>query len=409
MKALQFTANIPRYLVSRAVRPLFPPICWSRVSCLRYADVPEPRLPGPDWVRVQVRYAGICGSDLHLILLHNSPITSALTSFPFVVGHESVGIVVEAGPAAADIAPGTRVVVEPILPCATRGIDPPCPACQRGDRNQCSHFADGRLSPGLLIGACQDTGGTWSRSFVAHRSQVLRVPTVVSDENAVLVEPFASALHPILRSFPADDETVLIVGGGVIGVCAIAALRAQGSRCRIVALVNHRHQGELAARFGADVVVTRRGSSGHDDELVRTLGARSRPAVMGPPLLIGGADRTFDCAGSRSSVEESLRFTRAGGRVVLVGLAGVLPGVDWTPIWLKELDIRGSFAYADEQADGRRIATCQLALDLLADRRVDLGSLVTHRYPLAAYERAFDVVARKRRSGVVKAVFAFDE
>ena len=85
-----------------------------------------------------------------------------------------------------------------------------------------------------------------------------------------------------------------------------------------------------------------------------------------------------------------------------------MPGVDWTPVWLNELEIHGSFAYGDENFEGRRVSTCQLALDLLAAGRIDLSPLVTHRFPLHEYQQAFETVLGKRRSGVVKAVFAFD-
>ena len=77
---------------------------------------------------------------------------------------------------------------------------------------------------GLMIGFCRDTGGSWSEEFVAHPSQVLPVPDHLSDEEAVLAEPFAVSLHAVLQNLPEDDDTVLIIGGGVIGLCAIVML-----------------------------------------------------------------------------------------------------------------------------------------------------------------------------------------
>ncbi|HET9017300.1 MAG TPA: alcohol dehydrogenase catalytic domain-containing protein, partial [Thermomicrobiaceae bacterium] len=224
MQALQFSDDVPRYALSKALGRGFKGIYWSDLACLQLREVPPPPLPSPGWVRVRTRYGGICGSDLGLVLLHSSTASAPFTSFPFTVGHENVGTVVELGGAVGDVAIGQRVVVDPLLPCAVRGFDDPCPACARGDYNLCERFREGALAPGMLTGFCRDTGGSWSPSFVAHRSQLVPVPESVSDESAVLAEPFAVALHAVLRNRPADDDTVLVIGAGVIGLCTVAAL-----------------------------------------------------------------------------------------------------------------------------------------------------------------------------------------
>jgi threonine dehydrogenase-like Zn-dependent dehydrogenase len=92
---------------------------------------------------------------------------------------------------------------------------------------------------------------------------------------------------------------------------------------------------------------------------------------------------------------------------VLVGLAGVPRGVDWTPIWLNELSLRGAFCYATETVAGEQINTLALALRLMADGKATLADLVTHRFALADYREALETVTSKGSSGVVKAVFAF--
>lgn len=152
MKAVVADITIPRYLATRGVGRFWRSAFTSRLSPIRFAEIPDPRLPGPDWVKVKVHLGGICGSDLHLVLLETSPSASVYASMPFVIGHENVGTVVEAG-SEAGVALGSRVVVEPLLPCATRGFAEPCAACARGDYNLCSRFADGTLAPGLGHGA----------------------------------------------------------------------------------------------------------------------------------------------------------------------------------------------------------------------------------------------------------------
>ena len=406
MKAIQLISSIPRYALTKMVGRLYQPAFWGPLSMLQLREVPEPALPGPEWVKIHTHYGGICGSDLHTIQLQNSPALSVFTSFPFTLGHESVGTVIEVGPQAGDLRPGDRVVAEGLLPCATRGIAEPCAPCRRGEFSRCRHLAEGTLAPGMSIGACRDTGGSWSPCFVAHRSQVFRVPPNVSDESAVLVDAFASALHGVMLRFPADHETVLILGAGIIGLCAIAALRAAGSRARILVSARYPFQAEMAQKLGASEVI-RTEAGGLEGALARITGGRLYKPLLGRDVLVGGADVTYECIGSARSLNDSLSLTASGGAVVLVGLASTPQGVDWTPIWLKELNVQGSFWCGTETFQGRRVRTFQLALDWLAEGRIDLAPLLTHRFRLEKYAQAFHVATHKGRYHTIKAAFAF--
>ena len=165
MKALQFERNLPRYAAARIAGSVVPGRggAWGP---LRLRDIDVPDLPTPDWVRVRPRLAGICGSDLATIDGRSSRYFEPIVSFPFVPGHEVVG----------DRDDGTRVVLEPVLGCAARGIDPPCGACADGDLGHCERVAFGDLEPGLQTGFCCDTGGGWSTLMVAHPDQLHAVP-----------------------------------------------------------------------------------------------------------------------------------------------------------------------------------------------------------------------------------------
>ncbi len=400
MKAVQFTQSIPRYLLCKAAGRFIPGMCWSHLSCLRYGEVPEPPLPTERWVKIRVRFGGICGSDLNLIRLHDSPALSPFASFPFVVGHEAVGTVAAVGAAAPHLAPGQRVVVDPMLACVSRGFTAPCPACRRGDFSLCERMTVGDVAAGLLIGGCRDTGGSWSPYLVAHADQVLPLPDAVDDLNAVLVDPFACALHGVLRLPPRPGDTVLVVGAGVVGLCTVAALRALGYRNRVLVLAKHRRQVELAARFGATEVVPLSRRSYAD--LAQALGARLLRPMLGPPVLQGGADLIYECVGTDASLDMTLRCARGGGRVLLLGLAGVTRHVDWTPVWLKELAVQGSFAVGSEAREGGRLRTYQLALDLLRTGRPDLRPLVTHRFPLHRYREAIATAMGRGRERAIK-------
>src|SRR5437763_8182479 len=214
MKALLFERSLPRFAAARLAATLSSSGSAARVGPLRLTDVDEPELPGPDWHRIRPRLAGICGSDLATIDARSSRWFEPIVSFPFVPGHEIVG----------DLDDGTRVVVEPVLACAARGIDPPCEACSEGDTDRCERLAFGHLQPGLQTGFCTDTGGGWSTALVAHESQLHRVPDGMSDEAAVMVEPAACAIHAAVAPGVTGD-TVAVIGAGTLGLCTIAALR----------------------------------------------------------------------------------------------------------------------------------------------------------------------------------------
>lgn len=401
--ALQMTDSIPRFVASKAVGKFRHDVYWGPFGCLRYRDVKVPDLPDSDWVRVRTIYGGICGSDIGTITLKTSTATTVFTSFPFTLGHENVGMISEVGNSDWSDLLGRRVVVDPLLSYPVRDLpQPPGRAL-----NHCLEWDRGEIAPGMLTGFCRDTGGAWSEEFVAHRSQLVAVPDHLSDEEAVLAEPFAVALHAVLRAMPSDDDTVLVIGGGVIGLCVIAAIRALGCQAQIVAIARYDFQAEEARRLGANVILGRARGEQLERELVEALDARTLKPVIGPDVVVGGADVVFDCVGSTSSVDQAMRFATSGGRVVMVGLTSELNGIDWTPLWLNELSIFGTYCYAIEEWQGERISTMALAVRLMAEGKADLAPLVTHRFKLAGYREALETVTSKGSSGVIKGVFDF--
>ncbi|MHB9059736.1 MAG: zinc-dependent alcohol dehydrogenase, partial [Bacillota bacterium] len=406
LKALQFTDSKFRYALGKALGQLYPGIHLSSLGNLLYRDVPEPRLPGQRWVRVRTRLAGICGSDLNLIRLHNSPSLSPFVSFPFTVGHENVGLIAEAGPAVKGFRPGERVAVDPLLACEAREIEPPCPHCQRGDFSICDNFTRGDLARGMLIGNCRDTGGGWSESFVAHETQLHHIPDDLSDEEAVLVEPLSCSLHAVARHRPADGEVVLVVGAGIIGLGVIASLRALGHKNRIIALARHEHQGEAAARMGADDVVRARGD--YDRKVASLVGASVHRPILGPPVIRGGPGLIYECVGNSRSISDALRLAGSGGRVVLAGLASKPSGVDWSRVWQSQLTIAGTCASGLEDIDGQAVSSFEKALQLMSARAVPFVGLLTHRFALADYRQAFETALDKGGNGLIKATFVFD-
>src|SRR5918994_3596126 len=265
----------------------------SRLSPLQLEEVAEPKLPTPDWVRVRPLLSGICGSDLGTLSAESSPYFSPITSPPFVMGHEILGEVVEDNPGFAVC---ERVVVEPTLGCEVRGIEPLCAYCASGRYALCANVVKGDISPGIQTGFCRDTGGGWSEgTLVAHPTQLHRVPQDVSDEAAAAIEPLACAVHAALENEPGPDETALVVGAGPVGLFVVAVLKKLTRAGRIICVAKYDRQKKEAFRLGADDVVHPKETY---EKLPTMLGTEAYKPEIGKPVVMGGADKVFECVGS---------------------------------------------------------------------------------------------------------------
>ena len=129
-----------------------------------------------------------------------------------MLGHEIAGRVIEAGPGAR-VPVGTRVAVDPCIPCAARGIDPPCANCARGWTSSCLNLDSRIVTGGRTLGFTQGLGGGWAEQALAHASMLHPLPDAVPDRGASLYEPVSIACHGLLRAAPDDGDPVLVVGG----------------------------------------------------------------------------------------------------------------------------------------------------------------------------------------------------
>ncbi|HVC24321.1 MAG TPA: zinc-binding dehydrogenase [Acidimicrobiales bacterium] len=391
MKEIVVERSVARFAAARAVAVVAGSGNGISVGPLRLADRDPRDLPGPEWVRMQPLLSGICGSDLATVDGASSRYFEPIVSFPFVLGHEVVGVVEADG--------GARYVLEPVLGCLARGIDPPCAACAAGRKGACERIAYGHLRPGLQTGFCADTGGGWSEGLVAHRSQLHRVPDDMSDDAAVVVEPVACAIHAALLGAVVPGERAVVLGSGTLGLATVAALRYHSLPASLVAVAKHPVQRELASALGADAVV----APGELERAVRRItGSLALPRSGAPTRLTGGADVVFDCVGTAQSIASSLDVVRPGGRIVLVGMPGTVR-VDLAPLWQREVTLVGAYAYGSEPtSDGPR-STFDLSFELVAAARLE--RLVSARYPLERYEEAVRHAAHAGRRGAVKVVF----
>jgi threonine dehydrogenase-like Zn-dependent dehydrogenase len=394
VKALRFERNLPRFAAA-TVAGRIAGGAGAKVGPLRLRSIDPPDLPGAGWTEIKPRLAGICGSDLSTIDGLSSRYFEPIVSFPFVPGHEVVADL----DAPCDGVPAGRVVLEPVLGCVTRGIDPVCDACARGDLGNCERIAFGAIEPGLQSGFCCDTGGGWSTRMVAHASQLHPVPAGWSDEAAVMVEPTACAVHGALAARVETGDLVVVLGAGALGLLTIAAVRRYAPACTVVAVAKHPVQRDLARELGADTVVA-------PGEVARAVRRATGTMALGDGDIVrltGGADVVIDCVGNDASLAQSLAVVRPRGRITMVGMPGRTQ-IDLTGLWQREITLAGAYAYGTETLpDGGRRRTFDLAFELVG--AADLGRLVSATYPLTRFEDAIAHAADAGARGAVRIAF----
>ncbi|MGH3935457.1 MAG: zinc-dependent alcohol dehydrogenase [Pseudonocardiaceae bacterium] len=396
--ALQYHRSAGRYFAARAVSSTraggrLAGALASNMAPLRLVERADPDPPGEPWSRIEPVLSGICGSDLGLLTGRSSPYLGPLTSLPFVPGHEVVGHTLDELPG---LPRGSRVVVDPVLRCAARGVLA-CPACIVGHTSRCDHITTGGLSAGLQTGFCADTGGGWSRRMLAHSSQLYLVPDALPDEIAVLLEPLACAVHAA-RQVPINPgASVLVIGAGTVGLLTLLALRKLTAAGEVHVIAKHAHQADRARELGATQVI---GTDSTARALRRSTGALLMEPELGAGYLLGGLDLAFECTGSPAGLDTALRSLRAGGTVVASGMPS--GGVDLTPLWYRELHLVG--AYASAVGDDSRRGDFPEAITLAGSAPLD--GYVDTKYPLERWRDALDHAAAAGRLGTIKVVFA---
>ena len=412
MKGVTFNVSVPHFLLAKTAGRISDSALYGLLSGVKMSDLPDPQLPGPDWVEIEVVAGGICGSDISNLTYSASPAMEPFGSFPAVLGHEIMGRVKSVGTNVSKMSQGQRVTVDPMISCTTRGYPPedPCSSCSEGLHCTCERagedgvtlIGDEPLSRGLTIGYHRDLPGGWGQTVLAHESQVFPVDDALSDNAAVLLEPLSIALHAVLRTPPEGEEPAFVIGSGTIALATIWALRATGFQGPILAQAKREHEQKLARTLGATDVV----APGFQarDALIDT-GASAYMPVVGPEVFSGGGfPLIYDCVGNQGSLAQSLGFASPRGRIVVIGCVAEFKKLDLTFVWARELRIRGAVGYGLETWRGERRHTFEIAHDLLLETGAPVQDMVTHAYPLDQYRDALRAAANHRKSGAVKVV-----
>lgn len=322
------------------------------VGDIRTVDVPEPT-PGPDDIVVKVEAAGICGTDRHLY-------KGEFPSLPgTTLGHEFSGIIVDAG--RSELATGSRVTCDPNTWCGN------CEQCQRGRVNLCVN--------NIATGIHRDGGFAEYCAFPAHKAHVL--PEHLDPLHGAVCEPLACTLHGMDIGNASAGERVLVIGGGVIGLLAVQLAHLAGSE--VMLLTRTASKQQLGQRLGADHVAA------CEDE------ARS--------LWPNGADLVVECAGVDATVSMSPRLTRAGGRIVILGVLPDGKQVSIEPFDLLFREIQMHFSFLNPFTHAR-------AAKMIAEGMIQVEPLITRQISLA---ETANVIANDACGGEVRAVVIPDQ
>lgn len=331
---------------------------WYAKKDLRYEDVPEPS-PAEGQLKVKVRLAGICGTDLKEYT--DGPGMIDRGRVPIIIGHEFVGTVAGLGEGVTGFEIGDRITAVGYRYCGK------CYFCKRGLYNICENAGFTGLT----------TDGCMAEYTVIPDYAAYKLPDSVSDELGALVEPLAVAFHAVRQGNINTGNTVAIVGAGTIGLSVLLAARAAGAT-GIYMVVRNKPRGELALSMGATAYINSENGS---------------PAEQIAGLTGGlGVDVSFECVGHPDTPQTALDLTRAGGITVILGIFEKPSSIHFQNVTFKQKSIVGSSIYVHE---------ANTVVKLLEEKKLDPAGLITARVPLKnAVTEGFEKLITNRKDNI---------
>lgn len=316
---------------------------------LEIQDKEEPQA-GKDQVKIEVKYAGICGSDIHTYEGHYE------VGVPVTLGHEFSGVVVEVGESVTAFKPGDRVTSE-----TTFYICGECEYCKAGDYNLCNHRKG--------LGTQQDGG--FAKYLIARESSVHHLPENVDYKSAAMTEPLACTHHAVEKTAISEGDIVVVIGPGPIGLFTAQVAKSRGATVLITGLTNDKVRLDKATEIGIDYAVNTQEQD--IKELVNSL-------TNGY-----GADVVFECSGAVPAAKQGLDLLRKKGQYGQVGLFAQ-PEVqfDLEKIIQKEIRVVGSRS--------QKPADWEPSLELMNNGSVNAEAMVTHEFDITQWDEAYQVI-----------------
>lgn len=316
-------------------------------------NVPEPEM-GPNDIKIKIHKTAICGTDVHI---YNWDEWSQKTiHVPMVIGHEYSGEIVAVGQEVRGYAVGDRVSGEGHITCRH------CRNCRAGRRHLCRN----------TIGVGVNRPGAFAEYLVIPAVNAFKIPDGISDELAAIFDPFGNAVHTAL-SFDLVGEDVLISGAGPIGIMAAAVCRHVGARHVVITDLNE-YRLDLAKHMGATRTVNVGREDLHD--------------VMAELGMTEGFDVGLEMSGAAPAFRTLLDVMNHGGKVAMLGIPPSDTAIDWNQVIFKGLIIKGIY--------GREMYETWYKMAALIQSGLDLGPIITHRYPINEFQKGFDAM----RSGL---------
>ena len=341
-------------------------IALTGIRQMEVLEVPMPEIASDNEVLIKMKVVGVCGSDVHYYT--KGRIGGQIVQYPFPVGHEGAGEVVEVGSAVTRVKPGDRIAIEPAMPCGE------CDQCKVGRPHTCRKLR--------FLGCPGQADGCLAEYIVMPEHSCFPIAENLSYTDAAISEPMAIGLYAVNQSIPMKGATIGILGFGPIGMSVLLAAKSKGaSKIYVTDLVDERLK--IAKLCDATWV-----------------GSPTCADVVGDiksiePLLL---DVVFECCGKQEAADQAIELLKPGGKLMLIGI----PEFDrWSfpvdPMRHKEICI---------QNVRRQNNTLDETLEMMGDGRIDVSEMPTHRFPLSKTKEAFDLVT-DYRDGVMKAMIDF--
>jgi threonine 3-dehydrogenase len=321
-------------------------------------NIPEPK-PGPNDVLIHIRRTAICGTDMHI---YNWDHWAQQTiPVPLAVGHEYSGEVVEVGSEVRGFRIGDRVSGEGHITCGH------CRNCRAGRRHLCRN----------AVGVGVSRAGSFAEYLALPAVNAFKLPDAIDDDIASILDPFGNATHTAL-SFNMVGEDVLITGAGPIGIMATAIARFVGARHVVVTDVND-YRLALARRMGASRAINVARAS--LDDAMQELGMEE------------GFDVGCEMSGNPNALRELIRTMNHGGSVALLGIPPGDTAIDWNQVIFKGLVLKGIY--------GREMFETWYKMASMLQSGLDLKPVITHRLPIAEFQRGFDIMGSGQSGKVI--------
>jgi len=418
MKALLYEFSLPRLAFARIAGLFSLRGFLTKLGPIRLKEFPKPKIKADDWIVVKTKYCGICGSDHKQIFLdgnRDNPMT-ALISWPQILGHEAVGIVEKVG-SKTKLKVGDRIALNPWISCLPRGIETVCKACRIGKNTLCRNFTKGFLSPGVHAGNSSDATGGFAEFFPAHESMAIPIPEDITWDQALLSDPFSVAFHSILKVNIKPKAICAVYGCGNLGLLTILILKKIFEDVQVIAISRFPHQTAMARVFGADLVIDSSPPNRVIEKIADYVDCDLYYFKQKKPWLIEGVDFLFDTVASPETFETGIRVVKArnknsesyipdSGTIVVTGVSSP-KRFEWTPWYFKEINIIGSNAFSIEEFEGIREHSYYHYFRFLQEGRLDPTPMITHKFALKEYKKAFLTTRAQKKYKSIKVAFSY--